>query len=129
MKAAIAQGLSGLRDDQVASAVAIRSVKAREEVYLGPFLEEAPDLLVNFAGGYRVSWASSMGGIPRGHFEDNVKKWSGDHIVDPELVPGVLFMNQAFQTDGARLVDLAPTIMAALGVPKGPLMEGGSLLP
>jgi arylsulfatase A-like enzyme len=26
-------------------------------------------------------------------------------------------------------VDLAPTILAALGVPKGPAMEGSSLLP
>jgi hypothetical protein len=70
-----------------------------------------------------------MGGIPHAQFEDNLKKWSGDHIVDPELVPGVLFMNHAFQTGGARLIDLGPTIMAALGVPRGPLMEGESLLP
>ena len=129
VKSAIAEGLTGLRDHERASGIAIRSVPTREQVYQGPFLEEAPDLLVNFASGYRVSWASSMGGIPDGHFEDNVKKWSGDHIVDPELVPGVLFMNHVFQTSGARLIDLAPTIMEALGVPKAPSMEGGSLLP
>jgi hypothetical protein len=69
-----------------------------------------------------------MGGIPQGHFEDNLKKWSGDHIVDPELVPGVLFMNHAFQESGARLIDLAATIMEALGMPKNPSIEGGSLL-
>ena len=70
-----------------------------------------------------------MGGVPEGHFEDNVKKWSGDHIIDPALVPGVLFMNRPFRGEAARLVDLAPTILAALGVPKGPAMEGSSLLP
>jgi bisphosphoglycerate-independent phosphoglycerate mutase (AlkP superfamily) len=38
-------------------------------------------------------------------------------------------MNQAFRRNGARLLDLAPTILAALGLPKGPAMEGESLLP
>ncbi len=109
--------------------MAIRGVKPREEVYRGAYIEEAPDLLVNFARGYRVSWSSSMGGISQGYLEDNIKKWSGDHIIDPEMVPGVLFMNRPFQGEGAHLVDLAPSIMAALGVPKGPAMEGRSLLP
>ena len=47
--------------------------------------------------------ASSLGGVPAGHFEDNVKKWGGDHIIDPALVPGVLFMNRPFRGEGARL--------------------------
>ncbi len=92
-------------------------------------MTEAPDLLVDFAPGYRISWSSSMGGIALGHFEDNVRKWSGDHIIDPECVPGVLFMNRPFQSQKARLLDLAPTILAALGVAKSPAMEGESLLP
>ena len=70
-----------------------------------------------------------MGGVADSEFEDNVKKWSGDHIIDPDHVPGVLFMNRPFRGEGARLLDLAPTILAALGVAKGPAMEGESLLP
>ena len=57
-----------------------------------------------------------------------MKKWSGDHIIDPCLVPGVLFMNRPFRGQEASLLDLAPTILDALGVPKGPAMEGRSLL-
>jgi bisphosphoglycerate-independent phosphoglycerate mutase (AlkP superfamily) len=68
-----------------------------------------------------------MGGVAEGQLEDNVKKWSGDHIIDPDRVPGVLFMNRPFR-EGARLLDLAPTILAALGVPRGPAMEGESIL-
>ena len=109
--------------------IAIHRVQPREAVYHGAYLEEAPDLAVDFAPGYRVSWSSSMGGIAESQFEDNVKKWSGDHIIDPECVPGVLFMNRPFRGEGARLLDLAPTILAALGVPRGPAMEGESLLP
>ncbi len=128
MKAALARGLTGLADPQRQGALAIRRVLPREEVYHGPYLAEAPDLLVDFAEGYRVSWSSSMGGVAEGQFEDNVKKWSGDHIIDPDRVPGVLFLNRPFRGAAARLMDLAPTILAALGVPKGAVMEGESLL-
>lgn len=69
-----------------------------------------------------------MGGVARHAVEDNLKPWSGDHIIDPALVPGVLLMNRPFEGAGARLVDLAPTILTALGVATGPLMEGRSLL-
>lgn len=123
----ITQGLRGLIDPERGD-VAIRGVVARDEVYAGPYAAESPDLIVNFAEGYRVSWATALGGVPRGICEDNIKKWSGDHIIDPALVPGVLFMNRQFNSAGPRLLDLAPTILDALGVPKGPAMEGESLL-
>lgn len=135
VKASIAKGLSGLTDGERGK-VAISSVVTREEVYTGAYASESPDLLVNFNPGYRVSWATGLGGVPAGYIEDNVKKWSGDHIVDPSAVPGILFMNRAFRgSNGTKngdskpsLVDLAPTILAALGVPKGLAMEGESLL-
>jgi predicted AlkP superfamily phosphohydrolase/phosphomutase len=125
----IAQGLAELKDQERAGGGAIHRVQPREAVYSGAYLSEAPDLSVDFAPGYRVSWSSSMGGIAESQFEDNVKKWSGDHIIDPDCVPGALFMNRPFRGAGARLLDLAPTILAALRVPRGPAMEGESLLP
>lgn len=127
LKRSIAEKLSGVRDE-ARGEVAVRSAQPRESVYSGPFVDEAPDVIVNYAPGHRVSWSSSMGGVAGGPLhEDNLKKWSGDHCVDPATAPGVLFMNQPFQTQGASLVDLAPTILDALGVAKGPRMEGRSL--
>ncbi len=128
LKAAIARGLLRLVDKERGD-VAIHRAVPREELYSGPFLDDAPDLIVQFAKGYRISWSSSMGGVSEGLFENNVKAWSGDHIIDPALVPGVLFMNRPFRGESARLLDLAPTILNALGVPTGPAMEGNSLLP
>jgi predicted AlkP superfamily phosphohydrolase/phosphomutase len=129
LKADIARHLTGLVDPE-RRAVAIRGVSTREQVYSGPFLAEAPDLIVNCAEGYRISWSSVRGGISDGpQFEDNTRKWAGDHIVDPLLVPGVLLMNLSFRAAGARLVDMAPTILHALGLPAAPAMEGRSLLP
>ena len=83
--------------------------------------------MVNCAAGYRISWNSARGCVLGEHYENNEKRWSGDHIVDPTLVPGVLFMNRAFEKRKADLRDLAPTILAALGAPPAPAMEGSSL--
>jgi predicted AlkP superfamily phosphohydrolase/phosphomutase len=126
LKSAIAGRLSGLVDP-ARGTIAVRRVRSREAVYSGPFVDEAPDLLVDFERGYRASWGTSLGGAPAGHFEDNTKKWSGDHIIDPELVPGVLFMNRPHRQTDAALADVAPTILDALRVPRGQAMEGRSL--
>jgi predicted AlkP superfamily phosphohydrolase/phosphomutase len=123
----IERGLSGLVDPE-RGAVTVRSVSRREQVYRGAYLDEAPDLLVNFSEGYRVSWDTPLGGVPKGLFADNHKRWGGDHVIDPALVPGVLFMNRTFRAQSPSLVDLAPTILNAFGVPKNAEMEGSDLL-
>ncbi len=126
LKTKIAASLSTLQDEGRGRAV--NAVHPRESLYRGPHAGDAPDLVVHFAEGYRASWATSMGGVPEGLVEDNTKAWGGDHIIDPALVPGFLTMNRSFRKEGARLVDLAPTILGALGCPPGPAMEGGTLL-
>ncbi len=127
LKTKIAESLSGLRDP-VCHSVAIRNVVAREAIYRGAHIENAPDLLINFAPRYRASWGTPLGGVPEGLFVDNDKKWSGDHCIDPALAPGVLFMNRECNSNQPRLEDLAPTILDAFGLPKGTAMEGHSLL-
>jgi predicted AlkP superfamily phosphohydrolase/phosphomutase len=123
----VAGGLTSLIDPQ-RGVQAVRCAKTKREIYAGAYLDEAPDVVVGFAAGYRASWTTALGGIPAELFEDNVKKWGGDHIIDPSLVPGVLFMNRPFDGTTARLADLAPTILAALGVSQPAIMEGHSLI-
>ena len=94
MRNAIQTGLADFPDAHTQRA-AIRSVSRREELYSGAFVENSPDLLVNFHRGFRVSWQSAVGGFAHSVLEDNMRRWSGDHIVDPESVPGILFMNRA----------------------------------
>jgi predicted AlkP superfamily phosphohydrolase/phosphomutase len=124
---AIQTGLAGLPDAATQRPV-IRSVSRREELYSGPFVNQAPDLLVNFHSGFRVSWASAVGGFADALLEDNTRRWSGDHIVDPDAVPGILFMNRPAHHNHARIIDMAPTILKYLGVPAPESMEGSSLL-
>ncbi len=127
LQSAIIKGLLALHDPEHGDG-AIRRVLTREQIYAGPYAAESPDLMVNFAAGYRVSWGTALGAVPEGQFEDNTRKWTADHIIDPSLVPGVLFMNRAFREEDASLLGMAPTILAALGVPRGAAMERESLL-
>lgn len=53
--------------------------------------DETPDLVIGYHRGYRASWQTTLGAVPRSLIEPNRQKWSGDHCIDPELVPGVLF--------------------------------------
>ena len=137
---AIQDGLPRVTDLARASQ-AIRSVSRREDLYSGTYAEKAPDLLVNFCPGYRVSWQSAVGSFANELIEDNMRKWSGDHIVDPEAVPGILFASQKPHPvtknatgmgqpngPGPHIIDLAPTILNYLGVPVPQAMEGTSLL-
>jgi len=128
LKAEISARLSGLLDPDGGQRV-VRAVVARESVYSGPFIGDAPDLLVGYAPGYRVASSTAMGAVGEGVVSDNLRPWSGDHVVDPAAVPGVLFMNSPFHGAEAHLQDLAPTIQSALGAPRGEEMEGRSLLP
>lgn len=128
IRRAIADGLAGL-NDATTGETAIRAVPERSALYHGPYADEGPDLVVHCNRGYRVSWSTSLGGVARSIFEDNVNAWAGDHIVDPSLVPGVLFASHPLAEGSATsLLDLAPTILDALGAPPSPAHEGSSRL-
>lgn len=125
--AAIADRLSGLVDAD-RDETAVRKVELRDTVYRGQYVEGAPDLLVRCAPGYRTSAATALGGIPETLFSDNRKRWSGDHVVDPDAVPGILFSNRPIESSHPRIIDLAPTILRALRVPVPDGCEGEALL-
>lgn len=118
--------LSGLRDPE-RDEVGINRVYDAHQVYDGPYLVNAPDLIVGYNHGYRVSWDCATGMAAGPLFEDNVKAWSGDHCVDPELVPGVFFCNRAIDKQDPALIDIAPTVLRLFGVDAPPHMDGKPL--
>ncbi len=120
--------LSGLPDEAHGS-IAIQRVYAASDLYRGPYLEAAPDLIVGYAEGYRTSWDAAVGKFSGEVLEDNTKAWSGDHCVDPHIVPGVLFSNRKIEGDNPGIEDLAPTALHLFGVPPPDWMEGTSLFP
>jgi predicted AlkP superfamily phosphohydrolase/phosphomutase len=70
---------------------AIRNVFDGALLYPGNANHDAPDLVVGYEPGFRASWQTTLGGVPVSLIEDNNKKWSGDHCITPDAVPGVLF--------------------------------------
>jgi predicted AlkP superfamily phosphohydrolase/phosphomutase len=126
LKAELVEKLRALRDEDSGDA-AVRDVFDTGQVYSGPYQRNAPDLLVGYNDGYRVSWDCATGVISGPVFEDNEKAWSGDHCVDPRLVPGVLFGSHKISSDHPSLMDIAPTALRLFGIPKPEFMEGQCL--
>jgi len=123
----IAQKLSVLADPNNEGQPVIKQVYNALEIYRGPYKDEAPDLIVGYNRGYRASWETAIGQITDQIFHDNTKAWSGDHCIDPSLVPGVLFCNRPIATGNPRLVDIAPTVLEMFGVEVPQYMDGKPL--
>lgn len=123
LKAEIIRKLSGLPDTETGK-TAIRNVYDTCTIYVGPYLEKAPDLIIGYNEGYRTAWGAAVGRTSGPVFEQNDKAWSGDHCVDPPLVPGVLFANRNIDAADPGLEDLAPTILRLFGVDPPAWMEG-----
>lgn len=126
LKAELIGRLSGLVDSQT-GAVAINQVWDTESYFSGPYTMDAPDLLVGYNAGYRISWSGASGVVGTEIFEDNTRPWSGDHCVDPSLVPGVLFCNRQVQGEAPALIDLPVSILGLLGVEAPSYMQGRDL--
>jgi predicted AlkP superfamily phosphohydrolase/phosphomutase len=107
----------------------VRRVLAREEVYRQFDPNMIPDLFVTNNDGYRVSWQTSLGGIPKALIEPNKQTWSGDHCsVDPEIVKGIFFYNRRLATDRAPYIaDVYPTVLGLLEVKPPYQLDGVEL--
>jgi predicted AlkP superfamily phosphohydrolase/phosphomutase len=126
LKAEIAAKLRGLRDDE-RDEVGINEAFDTAAIYSGPYLENAPDFIVGYNAGYRTSWDGASGIVAGPVFEDNCKAWSGDHSIDPRLVPGVFFCNRQVETKEPSLVDIAPTALQLFGIEPPTYMDGRPL--
>ena len=98
--------------DPANQAPMVRTVYDTNIIYSGEHTQDAPDLVVGYAPGYRASWQTSLGATPARLVEDNLQKWSGDHCIDPTAVPGVLFTSFAPTRSVRGIADVAALIRA-----------------
>jgi predicted AlkP superfamily phosphohydrolase/phosphomutase len=122
----IARKLEHLVDPATATP-AIRKVEIADRLFDGPQKYDAPDLLIGYEGGYRNSWECATGAVTAEVFTDNTKSWSGDHCVDPTIVPGVFFCNRPIVIEQPHLLDIATSVIRLFGQTPPPEMQGGFL--
>ncbi len=66
----------------------------KHEVFHGPYSRLGPDLVIGYAPKYRASSETGLGKIGESSLEENHDHWGGDHCIDSQAVPGVLFANR-----------------------------------
>jgi len=106
----------------------IHQVYDSQKIYSSAWLQRAPDLVIGYERGYRVAWETALGQRSDQVFRDNLDHWNGDHLIDPQLVPGVLLCSRPIKRSDPRLQDLAPTILKQFQIQPPPAMTGRNLL-
>ena len=127
LKKELLDKLNSLKDIEKDS-VAINRLFDRDKLPPGPYKENCPDLVVGYNEGYRISWDSVTGKVNETVFEDNIKAWSGDHCIDPGIVPGIFFCTRRINTKSPSITDIAPTVLALFGVDTPSHMDGRTLI-
>ena len=123
----IAERLEATIDPQTRSP-AVSQVYLRDETYTdGGQREIGPDAVIGYWKGTRGADASALGEVGKEVLIDNDKPWSGDHGIDPCLVPGVLFSNRKIDADDPSILDLAPSVLTLFGIEPPKHMEGKPL--
>lgn len=127
LKAQIAEKLGELIDPKNGQPIVSR-VYSNEEIFSGPYSNMGPDLYMGTNRGYRCSWKTALGMVPATLSEDNTNLWSGDHLIDPKLVPGVLFSNIKARLEKPSIVDITPTVLSIFNIPIPEHMDGEILI-
>jgi predicted AlkP superfamily phosphohydrolase/phosphomutase len=107
--------LEALRDPKNDRRIVLRVDRA-EDVYSEARRGEGPDLIVGYDRGYGASDESTLGEITEEVFADNTSRWSGNHLMSPDVVPGILLANRRPEGSGYDLTDLTATLLAHYGL-------------
>ena len=110
--------------------IGIRPVKyayRTDEVYSGAYVQDAPDIILGYHRGYRGSNESALAEIGTTPFTDNLQKWSGDHCIAADEVPGILVCNRKITRADVSLLDMAPTFLRLFGLEPAPDMVGRNI--
>ena len=128
LKRVITQSLHELRDPQSGERI-VDSVYRREELYSGPHLDGAPDLLVimrDYAYMTRDGYEGMMERLLASPMSrDNGRlAHSGNHRLDGVLMMAGPGVRPGGEVTGATLMDIAPTLFYVLGLPVPGYMDG-----
>jgi predicted AlkP superfamily phosphohydrolase/phosphomutase len=117
----IIQRLGELKDPRTGEPI-ISRVYRRDELFHGPFAKEAPDLILDW-------WSTNAFSVKPSFPEENDKpvvqilprgpvtgpEWGGTHRKDGIFIARGKSLNRGTRIQGARLIDIAPTLLYMLG--------------
>jgi predicted AlkP superfamily phosphohydrolase/phosphomutase len=129
-KQAIAQKIAArLKEfkDPVTGDNVVDEVYFPETSFKGRNLKYSPDIFVGFRRGYRASWQTALGAVPKLSVEDNTQAWIADHCMASNQVPGVILSNRRIQAAAPQLWDVTATVLKEFGIPKTSDMIGQSV--
>ncbi len=128
VKAGLIRELEELVDPETGEKPIAKAQDAADIYKNSPYGDTAPDIIVGWRPGYRVSWESAKGQTLGPVFSDNPRHWSGDHCFYPPMVPGVLLSSIPIEAESPRIVDMAPTALRLLGVEPPTTIDGRALV-
>ncbi len=124
--------LLDLRDPQTDQSL-VDKVLLREEVYQGPYLNQAPDLLIIWRD-YRY-WGRGRYDVTGKEIFEKRYNWdfselplTGTHRPEGVLLAAGAGLHKGIEIKDARLVDLVPSFLASLGMPIPADLDGKVLL-
>lgn len=113
--------------DPLNNDVVAKGVYKREELYKGPYLKNAADIVIGYNLGYRVSPESAVNYVGDEIVSDNKRMWSGDHSFTRSFIPGIFFCNRKIKVKEPSIADISPTILSAFGIKKPTFIDGKDL--
>jgi len=116
-RAALAAALAGLTDPETHEPVVTR-VYRREELYRGPYVAQAPDLVVHTRDGYEAKGAVNR---PALFGRDEIE---GMHTTENALL---LVRGARVGRSAAHVTDAVPTVLTLLDLPLPPDLDGQPL--
>jgi len=105
----------------------VDALYAPAKIFKGKHLEHAPDLLIGFKPGYRSSWQTALGAVPRQTVIPNTEAWVGDHCIASHFVPGVLLSYRKSKLADPQLADLTVTLLEEFSAPRADGMIGRNI--
>lgn len=123
----LAAALQALRDPETHAPV-VQSVFRREELYAGPFLDLLPDLVFDlgdgpYLAGDALDAERMLEALPAGFVQGRHRSTGILAAIGPDIRSA-----GQMPVEGARIVDVAPTLLFALGLPIPEDMDGLPLL-
>ena len=126
----ITQELGELRDPRTGEVI-VKRVFRKDEIFHGPYRDEAPDLTLDW---WDTSLFSTRPSLPEHTGKPPVEiierkpattsEWGGTHRRDGILIAHGKPFRKGIEVEGARLIDMAPTILRLMGQPAPDDMDG-----